>query len=566
MCGIVGIFNISEQSDTLRQKALRMSQKIRHRGPDWSGIYSGGTAILAHERLSIVDPESGKQPLFSPDGKQVLAVNGEIYNHKDIRRQYKGRYAFQTGSDCEVILALYREWRASVNGNSSSVPVSFLESLSGIFAFALYDEARDEFLIARDPIGVIPLYIGYDADGKVYVASELKALEGQCERYEPFLPGCYYWSREPGIRRYYVRDWMNYGNVKDNDASVEDIQNALEDAVRRQLMSDVPYGVLLSGGLDSSVISAIAQKYAPHRIEDDSQSPAYWPRLHSFAVGLKGAPDLEKARMVADYIGTVHHEINYTIQEGLDAIRDVIYYIETYDVTTVRASTPMYLLARVIKSMGIKMVLSGEGADEIFGGYLYFHKAPNAEEFHEETVRKLSKLYMYDCLRANKSLSAWGVEGRVPFLDKEFLDVAMRTNPSAKMCPGKEIEKKIVREAFAGMLPEAVAWRQKEQFSDGVGYSWIDTLKKITSAQVTDEQMAHAAERFPVNTPLCKEEYYYRSIFAEHFPSESAARSVPQEASVACSTAIAREWDEAFKKMNEPSGRAVSGVHEQAYA
>ena len=565
MCGIVGIFNISEQSDTLRQKALRMSQKIRHRGPDWSGIYSGGTAILAHERLSIVDPESGKQPLFSPDGKQVLAVNGEIYNHKDIRRQYKGRYAFQTGSDCEVILALYREWRASVDGNSSSVPVSFLESLSGIFAFALYDEARDEFLIARDPIGVIPLYIGYDADGKVYVASELKALEGQCERYEPFLPGCYYWSREPGIRRYYVRDWMNYGNVKDNDASVEDIQKALEDAVRRQLMSDVPYGVLLSGGLDSSVISAIAQKYAPHRIEDDSQSPAYWPRLHSFAVGLKGAPDLEKARMVADYIGTVHHEINYTIQEGLDAIRDVIYYIETYDVTTVRASTPMYLLARVIKSMGIKMVLSGEGADEIFGGYLYFHKAPNAEEFHEETVRKLSKLYMYDCLRANKSLSAWGVEGRVPFLDKEFLDVAMRTNPSAKMCPGKEIEKKIVREAFAGMLPEAVAWRQKEQFSDGVGYSWIDTLKKITSAQVTDEQMAHAAERFPVNTPLCKEEYYYRSIFAEHFPSESAARSVPQEASVACSTAIAREWDEAFKKMNEPSGRAVSGVHEQAY-
>ena len=566
MCGIVGIFNISEQSDTLRQKALRMSQKIRHRGPDWSGIYSGGTAILAHERLSIVDPESGKQPLFSPDGKQVLAVNGEIYNHKDIRRQYKGRYAFQTGSDCEVILALYREWRASVNGNSSTVPVSFLESLSGIFAFALYDEERDEFLIARDPIGVIPLYIGYDADGKVYVASELKALEGQCERYEPFLPGCYYWSREPGIRRYYVRDWMNYGNVKDNDASVEDIQKALEDAVRRQLMSDVPYGVLLSGGLDSSVISAIAQKYAPHRIEDDSQSPAYWPRLHSFAVGLKGAPDLEKARMVADYIGTVHHEINYTIQEGLDAIRDVIYYIETYDVTTVRASTPMYLLARVIKSMGIKMVLSGEGADEIFGGYLYFHKAPNAEEFHEETVRKLSKLYMYDCLRANKSLSAWGVEGRVPFLDKEFLDVAMRTNPSAKMCPGKEIEKKIVREAFAGMLPEAVAWRQKEQFSDGVGYSWIDTLKKITSAQVSDEQMAHAAERFPVNTPLCKEEYYYRSIFAEHFPSESAARSVPQEASVACSTAIAREWDEAFKKMNEPSGRAVSGVHEQAYA
>ena len=566
MCGIVGIFNIAEQSDALRQKALRMSKKIRHRGPDWSGIYCGGSAILAHERLSIVDPESGRQPLFSPDGKQVLAVNGEIYNHKDIRRRYKERYAFQTGSDCEVILALYRQWRDSVGDGSSVSPVSFLESLSGIFAFALYDEARDEFIIARDPIGVIPLYIGYDGDGKVYVASELKALEGQCERYEPFLPGCYYWSRKPGVRRYYVRDWMNYGNVKDNNASVDDIQKALEDAVRRQLMSDVPYGVLLSGGLDSSVISAIAQKYAPHRIEDDSRSPAYWPRLHSFAVGLKGAPDLEKARMVAEHIGTVHHEINYTIQEGLDAIRDVIYYTETYDVTTVRASTPMYLLARVIKSMGIKMVLSGEGADEIFGGYLYFHKAPTAEEFHDETVRKLGKLHLYDCLRANKSLSAWGVEGRVPFLDKEFLDVAMRLNPAAKMCPGREIEKRIVREAFASMLPEAVAWRQKEQFSDGVGYSWIDTLKEMTAAQVTDEQMAHAAERFPVNTPLCKEEYYYRSIFAEHFPSESAARSVPQEASVACSTAIAREWDEAFKQLNDPSGRAVAGVHEQAYA
>ncbi|MBO5625301.1 MAG: asparagine synthase B [Prevotella sp.] len=566
MCGIVGIFNIAEQSDALRQKALRMSKKIRHRGPDWSGIYCGGSAILAHERLSIVDPESGRQPLFSPDGKQVLAVNGEIYNHKDIRRQYKERYAFQTGSDCEVILALYRQWRDSVGDGSSVSPVSFLESLSGIFAFALYDEARDEFIIARDPIGVIPLYIGYDGDGKVYVASELKALEGQCERYEPFLPGCYYWSRKPGVRRYYVRDWMNYGNVKDNDASADDIQKALEDAVRRQLMSDVPYGVLLSGGLDSSVISAIAQKYAPHRIEDDSRSPAYWPRLHSFAVGLKGAPDLEKARMVAEHIGTVHHEINYTIQEGLDAIRDVIYYTETYDVTTVRASTPMYLLARVIKSMGIKMVLSGEGADEIFGGYLYFHKAPTAEEFHDETVRKLGKLHLYDCLRANKSLSAWGVEGRVPFLDKEFLDVAMRLNPAAKMCPGREIEKRIVREAFVSMLPEAVAWRQKEQFSDGVGYSWIDTLKEMTAAQVTDEQMAHAAERFPVNTPLCKEEYYYRSIFAEHFPSESAARSVPQEASVACSTAIAREWDEAFKQLNDPSGRAVAGVHEQAYA
>lgn len=559
MCGIVAIFNVNEQTPELRTKALGMSKKIRHRGPDWSGIHCSGSAILAHERLSIVDPESGGQPLFSPDGKQVLAVNGEIYNHQEIRERYKGRYDFQTGSDCEVILALYRD-----------KGIDFLEDLNGIFAFALYDEEQDAFLIARDHIGVIPLYIGYNADGKVFVASELKALEGECERYEPFLPGHYYWSKAPGMKPWYKRDWMEYDNVKDNPASSDAIRKSLCAAVKRQMMSDVPYGVLLSGGLDSSVISAITESYAERRIETDSQSRAWWPRLHSFAVGLKGAPDLAKARLVADYIGTVHHEINYTIQEGLDALRDVIYFIETYDITTVRASVPMYLLARVIKSMGIKMVLSGEGADEIFGGYLYFHKAPSAEEFHKETVRKLSKLHQYDCLRANKSLSAWGVEGRVPFLDKEFLDVAMRTNPKAKMCslngsdPKASMEKRIVREAFEDMLPEEVAWRQKEQFSDGVGYSWIDTLKKITSEAVTDEQMAHAAERFPINTPLCKEEYYYRSIFEEHFPSESAARSVPHEASVACSTAVALEWDEAWKNMNDPSGRAVSGVHENA--
>ena len=562
MCGIVSIFNIKEQTPELRQKALGMSRRIRHRGPDWSGIYCGGSAILAHERLSIVDPESGKQPLFSPDKKQVLAVNGEIYNHQDIRKSFKD-YSFQTGSDCEVILALYRDWKAK--GGEASKLVDMIEKLSGIFAFALYDTEDDTFLIARDPIGVIPLYIGYDTDGKVYVASELKALEGQCDHYETFLPGHYYWSKTPGMKRYYSRDWFDYSAVKDNTASVEEIHDALEDAVKRQLMSDVPYGVLLSGGLDSSVISAVAEKYSQHRIEEGGATKAWWPRLHSFAVGLKGAPDLAKARLVAERIGTVHHEINYTIQEGLDAIRDVIYFIETYDVTTVRASTPMYLLARVIKSMGIKMVLSGEGADEIFGGYLYFHKAPDAKSFHEETVRKLSKLYMYDCLRANKSLSAWGVEGRVPFLDKEFLDVAMRTNPEAKMCPGAKIEKKIVREAFSDMLPEEVVWRQKEQFSDGVGYSWIDTLKQITSSAVSDEQMAHAAERFPINPPQNKEEYYYRSIFAEHFPSDSAARSVPSVPSVACSTAEALAWDSSFKSMNDPSGRAVKGVHEQAY-
>ena len=563
MCGIVGIFNLRQQTPEWRQKALRMSQKVRHRGPDWSGIYAGGSAILAHERLSIVDPESGRQPLFSPDRKQVLAVNGEIYNHQDIRKEFAGRYPYQTGSDCEVILSLYRQWRDD-GADASRLP-QLIERLSGIFAFALYDADLDAFLIARDPIGVIPLYIGYDKEGHVYVASELKALEGQCDSYEVFLPGHYYWSRKPGMTRYYHRRWESYDYVKDRPALVSDVREGLRSAVRRQLMSDVPYGVLLSGGLDSSVISAIAQSYSAHRIEDGGATQAYWPRLHSFAVGLKGSPDLAKARLVADYIGTVHHEIHYTIEEGIDALRDVIYFIETYDVTTVRASTPMYLLARVIKSMGIKMVLSGEGADEIFGGYLYFHKAPDARAFHEETVRKLSRLYQYDCLRANKSLAAWGVEGRVPFLDKDFLDIAMSLNPKAKMCPGDVIEKKIVREAFADMLPEEVAWRQKEQFSDGVGYNWIDTLRDYTASQVSDEEMAHAAERFPINPPRNKEEYFYRSIFASHFPSDSAARTVPSVPSVACSSAEALAWDASFKNMNEPSGRAVSDVHNHSY-
>lgn len=554
MCGIVSIFNIKEQTPELRQKALRMSGKIRHRGPDWSGVYCGGSAILAHERLAIVDPESGRQPLFSPDKKQVLAVNGEIYNHQSIRRRYQDRFQFQTGSDCEVILALYRE-----RGDG------FLDELDGIFAFALYDVERDEYLIARDPIGVIPLYYGYDKEGRLYVASELKALEGQCDSYSVFPPGHVLTKCDAKPRRYYERDWFSYDNVKDNPASVDELREALEASVRRQMMSDVPYGVLLSGGLDSSIISAVAQKYAGNRVETGGKEAAWWPRLHSFAVGLRGAPDLLKARLVAEHIGTVHHEINYTIQEGLDALSDVVYFTETYDVTTIRASTPMYLLARVIKSMGIKMVLSGEGADEIFGGYLYFHKAPSARAFHEETVRKLSKLYLYDCLRANKSLAAWGVEGRVPFLDTEFLDVAMRINPVAKMCPGSVMEKKILREAFSSLLPQEVAWRQKEQFSDGVGYSWIDTLKQITASSVSDEELAHAADRFPINPPRNKEEYFYRSLFAAHFPSDSAARTVPSVPSVACSTAEALAWDKAFANLNDPSGRAVSGVHLQAY-
>ncbi len=554
MCGFVGIFTTDGKAESLRSKALKMSAKIRHRGPDWSGIFSSSNCVLAHERLAIVDPLSGGQPLYSPDKKIVLAVNGEIYNHKSIRERLSSKYNFQTNSDCEVILALYQE-----------KGINFLDDLNGIFAFALYDIEKDVFLIARDPIGVIPLYIGRDEDGTVYAASELKALEGFCQSYEPFLPGHYYYSPEAKLNRWYSRDWEGYDAVKDNLSSPQEIRHALAAAVKRQLMSDVPYGVLLSGGLDSSIISAIVASYAQNRIEDEGLSKAWWPRLHSFAVGLKGAPDLSKAQEMADHIGTVHHEINYTVQEGLDAIRDVIYHIETYDVTTVRASTPMYLLARVIKSMGIKMVLSGEGADEIFGGYLYFHKAPSAQAFHEETVRKISKLYEYDCLRANKSLSAWGVEGRVPFLDKEFLDVAMRLNPAAKMCPGKTVEKKILREAFTDLLPDSVLWRQKEQFSDGVGYNWIDSLKAVAESSVSDEQMAHAAERFPINPPLNKEEYCYRTIFEEHFPSASAALSVPSVPSVACSSAVALEWDASFKNLNDPSGRAVSGVHDQAY-
>lgn len=553
MCGIVAVFEAEGDVAQLRPEILKMSKKIRHRGPDWSGIYCGKNAILAHERLSIVDPESGGQPLKSTDGKVTLSVNGEIYNHRELRQEFAGEYEFMTKSDCEVIIPLYQKYG-----------VDFLEKLNGIFAFVLYDEDNDFYMAARDPIGVIPLYMGTDNKGHRYFASELKALEGVCRAIEPFLPGHLYDSRSGTARQWYKRDWESYDAVKDNPTSASSLRTALENAVKRQLMSDVPYGVLLSGGLDSSIISALAARYAPNRIEDDGRQAAYWPRLHSFAVGLKGAPDLAAARKVAEHIGTVHHEINYTVQEGLDAIRDVIYYLETYDVTTVRASTPMYLLARVIKSMGIKMVLSGEGADEIFGGYLYFHKAPSAKALHEETVRKLSKLHLYDCLRANKALSAWGVEGRVPFLDKEFLDVAMRINPADKMTTGGRMEKWILRKAFEDMIPSEIAWRQKEQFSDGVGYSWIDSLKEITSAQVTDEMMKNAARRFPINPPMNKEEYYYRSIFEEHFPSATAAACVPSVPSVACSSAEALAWDASFSNLNDPSGRAVKTVHQMA--
>ncbi len=556
-----------EQYEAMRKQLLKMSKALRHRGPDWSGNYCGKNALLAHERLAIVDPLSGQQPLYSPDGQLVLAVNGEIYNHQEIRREFAGKYDFQTQSDCEVILALYQE-----------CGTQFLEKLNGIFAFALYDAKQDVYFIGRDHLGIIPLYQGWDEAGCYYVASELKALEGVCCTIEEFPPGSCFRSGDRAPQRWYQRDWEEFAAVKDNTSDVLALRRGLEDAVKRQLMSDVPYGVLLSGGLDSSIIAAITKRFSRHRVESGAaRQEAWWPQLHSFAVGLAGSPDLAAARRAADFIGTVHHEIHFTIQEALDALPEVVYHLETYDITTIRASTPMFLMARAIKAMGIKMVLSGEGSDELFGGYLYFHKAPNAQALHEETVRKLGKLHLYDCLRANKALAAWGVEGRVPFLDKEFIDVAMRLNPQDKLCQGRRlpcgdtpenarrIEKWILRYAFQDCLPPEIAWRQKEQFSDGVGYNWIDTLKKMTAEAVTDAQFATAAKRFPINTPLTKEEYYYRELFTQCFPSESAARTVPHEASVACSTAIALEWDAAFKNLDEPSGRAVAGVHENAY-
>ena len=554
MCGIVCAFNLRGDKDLIRSNVLEMAQKVRHRGPDWSGIYSSDNAILAHERLAIVDPTSGKQPIISEDGLKVIAVNGEIYNHKNLKNRFAADYNFRTESDCEVILALYEK-----------KGINFLNDLNGIFAFALYDSSNDKYLIARDHMGIIPLYMGWDKDDIFYISSELKSLEGVCDKIELFPPGHYLESSSMNLVKWYDPEWVSYEHVKDSETSIKAIHDSLSAAVKRQLMSDVPYGVLLSGGLDSSITSALAKKFASKRIESNDKQDAWYPQLHSFSVGLKDAPDLKAARIVADHIGTIHHEINFTVQEGIDAIRDVIYHLETYDITTIRASTPMYLIARAIKSLGIKMVLSGEGADELFGGYLYFHKAPNAKEFHEETVRKLDKLHQYDCLRANKSLAAWGIEGRVPFLDKEFIDVAMNINPEDKMIKNGRIEKWVLREAFKDYLPESVLWRQKEQFSDGVGYSWIDSLKDLVSKEVSDHNLENASKIYPINTPRNKEEYYYRSIFNNHFPSDASAKSVPSVPSVACSTPQALEWDEAFKNMNDPSGRSISNIHNKSY-
>jgi asparagine synthase (glutamine-hydrolysing) len=560
MCSIFGIFGITTSTSALRQKAIEMSRKQVHRGPDWEGVYQGGQAIIVHERLSIVDPEHGAQPLYNKDHTLVLAVNGEIYNHKELKATLSEPYEFKTASDCEVILPLYEEYKRTGK--------HFVDRLIGDFAFLIYDVTDNTVFAARDHMGIVPMYMGSDSEGHLVLASEMKALIDICDTVSEFAPGSYLDTHNGNLdlNRYYKRDWFSYDNVKDNRSNKKELRDALIDSVKRQLMCDVPYGVLLSGGLDSSVISAIAASLAARRVEDDGKSEAWFPRLHSFAIGLEGAPDLKKAKIVAEHLHTVHHEIHYTIEEGLDALRDVIHHIETYDVTTIRASTPMYLMARYIKAMGIKMVLSGEGSDEIFGGYLYFHKAPNAKEFHEELVRKLDNLHLYDCLRANKSLMAWGVEGRVPFLDKKFLDVAMRQNPFDKMCQGDKIEKFMLREAFADLLPEEIAWRQKEQFSDGVGYGWIDALRDHAERMISDLKFSQRQMRFPINTPLTKEAYLYREIFEELFPLSSAVKTVPYGKSVACSSPVAIAWDEKFSKMNDPSGRAVSDVHNDAYA
>lgn len=555
MCAIFGMFDVQPGDDlaALRQQALELSQRQRHRGPDWSGVFVDAGAILVHERLAIVDPASGSQPLRSRDGSLALAVNGEIYNHRSLRAA--SGYDFTTGSDCEVINALYRD--ADDSGD-------FVDKLNGIFAFALWDGDAQRYLIARDPIGVCPLYWGHDSQGRLCVASEMKALVGICHDVAPFPPGHVYDSADGRLRRYYRKPWREYSATRGRSVEPEVLRDAFEQAVHRQLMTDVPYGVLLSGGLDSSLVAACAARFARERVEDDDRSEAWWPRLHSFAIGLEGSPDLAAAQVAADALGTVHHGFVYSFWEGLDALPEVIRHIETYDVTTIRASTPMYLLARRIKAMGVKMVLSGEGSDEIFGGYLYFHKAPSAEAFHEETVRKLDALHSYDCLRANKAMMAWGVEARVPFLDLEFLDTAMGMDARYKMAGAGRMEKAVLREAFQGALPDAILWRQKEQFSDGVGYGWIDGLKAHAEQAISDREFAAAASRYPFNTPATKEAYLYRRIFERFYPGEACAATVPGGKSIACSSPAALAWDPAFAAAADPSGRAVRDVHQQA--
>lgn len=551
MCGILAVLELTQDPAKVRKDALTMVKKLRHRGPDWSGVYSDERAVLCHERLAIVDVMSGAQPLVNRRTGDVLAVNGEIYNHKEVASLHlKQKHEFQTESDCEVLLYLYEEFG-----------VKFLDKLNGMFGFVLYDKKNNDYLIARDHMGIIPLYMGRDEHGMLYVSSELKAISDVCKVVEEFPPGHYLLGSENKLTRYFNPPWNSSTDLPTAKYDPKHLSEALDAAVRRQLMCDVPYGVLISGGVDSSIVAALVARQNKKRIESAGLEPAWWPQLHSFSVGLKDSPDLKMARKVAQHIGSTHHEINFTVQEGLDAISDVIYYLETFDITTIRAATPMYLMSRKIKAMGIKMILSGEGADEVFGGYLYFHKAPNAEEFHAELLRKLEMLHKYDCLRANKATSAWGIEARVPFLDREFLDVAMAIDPSEKMCGSTKIEKHILRDAFRGLIPDEILWRQKEQFSDGVGYNWIDSIKDFVESEITDQMLKSATHRFPVKTPLTKEGYWYRMLFESHFKNPEAVHLIPSGPTVACSTPAALRWDRAFEEAADPSGRSVKGVH-----
>ncbi|MEW5307978.1 MAG: hypothetical protein WDW36_010344 [Sanguina aurantia] len=563
MCGILAVLNATDDSPAMRAKILTLSRRQRHRGPDWSGMHQHANHFLAHERLAIIDPASGDQPLFNEDKSIIVTVNGEIYNYQALRADMQAAHPnrkFATNSDCEVISHLYEDHGEAV-----------ASMLDGFFSFVVLDSRTNTFYAARDPLGVTCLYIGWGRDGSVWLSSEMKCLKDDCARFQQFPPGHYYSSKTGEFTRYYnPKFYTDFEATPQRFPStpldLTALRVAFESAVEKRMMSDVPFGVLLSGGLDSSLVAAIASRKIAR------EGSVWGTKLHSFCIGLAGSPDLAAARIVADFLKTDHHELYFTVQEGIDAISDVIYHVETFDTTSIRASTPMFLMSRKIKALGVKMVISGEGSDEIFGGYLYFHKAPSKEEMQNETVRKLKDLYKYDCLRANKSTMAWGVEARVPFLDKAFLELAMSIDPAEKMIDKSKgrIEKYIVRKAFDTpedpYLPSEVLYRQKEQFSDGVGYNWIDGLKAHADNMVSDDMFKAAKHRYPDNTPTTKEGYWYRTIFEGHFPQRAAADTVPGGPSVACSTPTAALWDASWAGKEDPSGRAVAGVHDDAYS
>ncbi|KAL4873148.1 hypothetical protein BDV12DRAFT_160462 [Aspergillus spectabilis] len=568
MCGIFACHHHPDVQ-AFKPQALRLAKAVRHRGPDWSGNFIADKTILCHERLCIVGVDSGAQPLVNDDGSLALAVNGEIYNHRIVRKSLDVEYNYKTHSDCEVIIPLYMKYGLDAP-----------KHLDGMFAWVLFDKEQDRVVAARDPIGVCSFYIGWSSQtpGAVFFASELKSLHPVCDKVQSFPPGHVFDSKTGEFSRYYQPGWWDPTNVPSTPIDYEGIRESFTKAVRKRLMAEVPYGVLLSGGLDSSLVASIAQretlrmsKANPDSVksqangelvgiddENELSTVNSFQQLQSFSIGLPGAPDTDAALEVAKFLGTKHHALTFTLEDGLNALSDVIYHLETYDVTTIRASTPMYLLSRKIKGLGVKMVLSGEGSDEIFGGYLYFHAAPDKEEFHKETVRRVKNLHLADCLRANKSTSAWGLEARVPFLDKSFLETAMAVDPKEKMITKDRIEKYILRKAFdttdepdvEPYLPEKILWRQKEQFSDGVGYSWIDGLKDHAELHVTDEMMRNPKPEWGDDIPDTKEAYWYRTMFDEHFPPY-------------CASTVER-WVPTWSKQSDPSGRAIS-THNAKY-